>query len=128
MQTKEKSQKEHKKAKNFSATTVTLIVICIIGFIYLCIISALYIGTLPVDKNDDTIVSVIIVKNESISNIDNLKEIAQILKDEGLIRSKTAFIAKSFFMGEYCRIENKEYEFTPQMSAEDIILALSGTS
>jgi cell division protein YceG involved in septum cleavage len=121
-----KKKKPHKKVKDMSVTTVTLITIYAIGLIYLIVISFLYFQTKPVDVDDDTIVSVIIVQDDSLSTIGNLKEVAQILKEEDLIRSKTAFVVKSFFMGEYCKIQDKEYELSPNMSAEDIILALSG--
>lgn len=123
-----KIPKNKKKFKDISVTTTTLILICIIGLIYLGIISFLYFGTLPVDKTDDSIVSVVIVQDTSVSSIQNLKDIAQTLKDEELIKNKLAFTVKAFFMGEYCKIQDKEYELSPNMSAEDIILMLSSTS
>lgn len=114
-----------KPKRDFSIKRCALIAIDIIGTLYLLAILFLYIGTTPVDKNDDTIISVVIVKDSQLSTYENLKYISDQLKSEGVIRSKSAFFVKAFLVGEFYNFQEKEYELSPNMSAADIIKIMS---
>lgn len=80
---------------------------------------------MPVDKNDDTIVSVAIVKDDQMSTLENLKYISEQLKSEGVVKSKTAFFCKAFIVGDFYSFQEREYELSPNMSANDIIKIMS---
>ena len=114
-----------KMKRDFSVKRCALIAIDVIGTLYLLVILLLYIGTTPVDKTDDTIISVVITKDEKLSTYENLKYISEQLKSEGVIRSKTAFFLKAFLAGEFYSFQEKEYELSPNMSAADVIKVMS---
>lgn len=114
-----------KLCRDFSVKRLALVIIDIIGVLYMSVMLFLYIGTSPVDKNDDTLISVVIIKDDQLSTLDNLKYISEQLKSSGVIRSKSAFFLKAFLVGEFYNFQEREYEFSLNMSAEDIIKVMA---
>ena len=103
---------------------IVLGVIDIIGIMYLACISYMYIGTLPVDKNDESTTTIVYALDSSRSQEADLKQLAVKLKEENVIRSAGAFYWKSFFIGEYYNYIPGEYEIAPCESADDIMRQL----
>ena len=103
---------------------IVLGIIDIIGIMYLVCIAYLYVGTLPVNKNDESTTTIIYRLDPSKSQEADLKTLAATLKEENVIRSAGAFYWKSFFIGEYYNYIPGEYEIAPSESADDIIRQL----
>ena len=103
---------------------VILGIIDIVGIIYLGCIAYLYVGTLPVDKNDDSTTTIVYSLDPTQSQEADLRHLASKLKEERIIRNANAFYWKCFFIGEYYNFVPGEYEIAPNESADDIMRQL----
>ncbi len=120
MATKNNSVKR-KIYKNPNVHKIVIITVNIIGFMYLCVISFLYIGCTPLDKDNTETIEYVYTKNSELSTLENLWELSCNLKEKGIIRSKTAFFARSFIAGEYYHYKEMVYQLSPSMRVDDVI-------
>ena len=104
------------KTKN-KPINVALIVLSVIGMLYCLFLLYLQNGTKPVNTDDHTLIEVSI--NGSI------KSVSKQLKEQGLIKSRLAFIAKSQLNGTAGKIKSGNYYLSKDMDNKEIIDIIS---
>lgn len=99
-------------------TIPLLIILCIIGFAYCFFLMYLFNAIAPIDIESEKYITV------EIPDTAGLSETAEILKNNGLIKSKSAFIIRSFVSGIHKKMNTGTYDLSPNMSNDEIIEAL----
>lgn len=99
-------------------TIPVLIILCIIGFSYCFFIMYLFDSIKPIDSNSEKYITI------EIPDTAGLTETAEILLNKGVIKSKTAFIIRSFTSGVHKKMNTGIYDLSPNMSNDEIIEAL----